>query len=86
LLLKTVLMETEWVLRGLGFERLRIVESLAGLLGLPNAFCEEMSSVSEAIEWIRKGMDFADAIHLASARAALIFVTFDSQARQACER
>jgi predicted nucleic-acid-binding protein len=83
LLAKTVLLESEWVLRSLyGFERSRIADSFAALIALPDVSCEDLRNVKDAIEWTRKGMDFADAIHLASARAAGNFATFDGKLRQ----
>ena len=34
-------------------------------------------TVSKAIQWMREGLDFADALHLESARPAGRFATFD---------
>lgn len=78
MLAKTVLLESEWVLHSLyGFEPARIAESFAALIALPDVACEDIRCVTDAIEWMRQGMEFADAIHLASARAAGSFATFD---------
>jgi predicted nucleic-acid-binding protein len=78
LLVKTVLLETEWVLRSLyAFEPSRIADAFATLIALPNLVSEDVSAVADAIEWMRKGMDFVDALHLASARQAGRFATFD---------
>jgi predicted nucleic-acid-binding protein len=78
LLVKTVLLETQWVLRSLyGFESSRIADSFAGLVALSNVVCEDLRCVTDAIEWMRNGMDFADALHLASSRPAGRFATFD---------
>lgn len=78
LLVKTVLLETEWVLRSVyGFESSRIADSLHALAALPNVVCEDLHSVADAIKWTRAGMDFADALHLASSRPARRFATFD---------
>jgi predicted nucleic-acid-binding protein len=78
LLVKTVLLETQWVLRSLyRFDPVRIIDALASLIALPNVVCEDMESVANAIEWVRHGMDFADALHLAAARPAARFATFD---------
>lgn len=78
LLVKTVLLETEWVLRSLyAFERTRIADAFAALIALPNLVSEDTSAMADAIAWMRQGMDFADALHLASARPAGRFATFD---------
>ena len=78
-LAKTVLLETEWVLRRLyGFSRRSVVEALADLIALPSVRCEDDSAVVEALRCTGEGMDFADALHLASAGAAERFVTFEA--------
>jgi predicted nucleic acid-binding protein len=78
LLAKTVLLETEWVLRSLyRFDAFRILDAFTSLAALPNVVCEDIESVVNAIGWARAGMDFADALHLASARSAGRFATFD---------
>ena len=78
LLLKTVLLETEWVLRyRYGFDRQAIVVSLRALAGLPNVHLEDAPVVAQALDWVAAGMDFADALHLASSSAASGFATFD---------
>ncbi len=78
LLVKSVLFETEWVLRSLyRFDPIRIIDAFTSLIALPNVECEDIGSVANAIEWVRTGMDFADALHLASATVAGRFATFD---------
>ena len=75
---KTVILETEWVLRhAYGIERDAIVDGLQKLLGLPNATAEDQQAVFQAISWYGSGMDLADAMHLASSVKADRFVTFD---------
>lgn len=78
LLSKTVLVETEWVLR-FSYEigRGEIHDALLAILGMPRVHCEEPRQVAQALAWFRQGMDFADALHLASAVGAERFVTFD---------
>jgi adenine deaminase len=39
--------------------------------------CEDEPLVGQALEWNRAALDFADALHLASSRAAERFGTFD---------
>jgi predicted nucleic acid-binding protein len=80
LLAKTVILESEWVLRRLHhFDSDRIAEAFVALIGLPDLVCEDAGAVADAIRWMRKGMDFADALHLASARPAGRFATFDDK-------
>jgi len=75
---KTVILETEWVLRyAYEIETSRIIEGLKKLLGLPNVSVEDPDTVTQAISWFEDGLDFADALHLASSKRADKFVTFD---------
>lgn len=75
---KTVLLETEWVLRNsYAFDRDRITADFRGLLGLTTAQAEDDGTVAEALEWYAAGLDFADALHLASSGGAREFATFD---------
>lgn len=75
---KSVLLETEWVLRysyALGPDA--VVRSMRAVLGLPNVAVENEGQVAQALLWHEAGMDFADALHLASCAAASRFLTFD---------
>jgi predicted nucleic-acid-binding protein len=75
---KTVLLELEWVLRySYELSREVIDEVLLKLLGLDGLAVEDRDAVSTARAWYRNGMDFADALHLASSREARSFATFD---------
>jgi predicted nucleic acid-binding protein len=75
---KTVLLETEWVLRRLyRVGRTETLDALAGLAALPNVRCEDDGAIFDALTWARQGMDFADALHLASAGGADRLATFD---------
>ena len=82
---KTVMLETEWVLRSLyGRGHQEIARALSGLVCLPQVHCEDATTIIEALEWMRLGLDFADAVHLASSRMATRFATFDrAQVRRA---
>jgi len=82
---KTVLFETEWVLRSLyGFKPEILVRALRALVGLETVFLEDEVSVAKALDWFKEGLDFADALHLASAGNARRFASFDRRlARQA---
>ena len=80
LLAKTVLLESEWVLRRLyRFGSGRIADAFVNLIALPDVVCEDALAVADALQWMRGGMDFADALHLASARPAGRFATFDDK-------
>ena len=75
---KTVLLETEWVLRhGYGLSREIIAQSFQKLLGIPNVKTEDQQTVNQALRWYQEGLDFADALHLASSAKADRFATFD---------
>ena len=76
---KTVVLESEWVLRRLyGFGRGEVAAALTALVSLPNVRCEDEAAVVTALEWATGGLDFADALHLASAGSANAFATFDA--------
>jgi predicted nucleic-acid-binding protein len=75
---KTVLLETEWVLRyAYKIKKTLIIEGFKKLLGLPNLKVEDPDSVNQAILWYENDFDFADALHLASSRQCERFATFD---------
>ena len=74
---KTVLLETEWVLRSLyRHSPERIIQALRGLAGLPNVYFEHEDACTMALQWSAKGLDFADALQLASSREATKLATF----------
>lgn len=75
---KTVLLETEWVLRySYDLSPSAILESLRRLLGFPALQMEDRGAVLQALSLFEKGMDFADALHLVSSTRAQSFATFD---------
>lgn len=78
LISKTVLLETEWVLRhAYRLDRDIVQRALRTVAGLVNATVEDAAAVTKALGWHAQGMEFADALHLASSVAASEFVTFD---------
>jgi predicted nucleic-acid-binding protein len=81
---KSVLLETEWVLRSLyDFSPESVAGALRSLAGLGTVFLEDDLAVAKALDWFHQGFDFADALHLASAGRATQFATFDRKlARQ----
>lgn len=75
---KTVLLETEWVLRySYELPPAAILAALRRLLGLQGLQVEHRGAVLQALALSEGGMDFADALHLASSAGAQRFVTFD---------
>jgi len=75
---KTVLLETEWVLRSVfGFTPTEIAQALTDLAGLPSVTLEDAAIIATALDWMAGGMDFADALHVANAQGTDAFVTFD---------
>ncbi len=74
----TVLLETEWVLRDVyGFTKARIVEALGRFLDLDAVAAENGGAARNALAWAAKGMDFADALHLACSSPCRAFASFD---------
>jgi predicted nucleic-acid-binding protein len=74
----TVLLETEWVLRGVyGFAPDTIAAAFRAFAGLPNVAVDEPALIVKALDWTTKGMDFADALHLAKAEGCGAWATFD---------
>lgn len=74
----TVLLEAEWVLRAAyGFGANDIASALRSLAGLAQVTIDEAEAVATALDWMTKGMDFADALHLARSEHCSVFLTFD---------
>jgi predicted nucleic-acid-binding protein len=74
----TVLLESEWVLRSAyGFPPVRIAGAFRALAGLSEIEIEDPALLSRALDWVDRGMDFADALHLVRANDCSAFVTFD---------
>lgn len=77
---RTVLLEVEWVLRGVyDLPSERIIPALRALAGLPGVLVEDAALVAKAMDWAEAGMDFADALHLAAATGCESFLTFDKR-------
>lgn len=74
----TVVLQTEWVLRaGYEFSPTEIGTGLRSLGGLPGVTFEDPVEVSQALDWLGAGLDFADALHLTKSVGCTAFVTFD---------
>ena len=77
---KTVLLETVWVLRhSYGLERPAILHTLRVVAGNERIRLEDEPASLAAIESYARGMDFTDALHLASSQATDGFATFDQK-------
>ena len=77
---KSVLLEAIWVLRySYELEAEAILRSLRAVLGLENVSVEDPTAITVALRLLERGLDFADALHIASSAQAERFVTFDTK-------
>jgi predicted nucleic-acid-binding protein len=84
---KTVILELEWMLRSAyRIARPQIASALHMMLAMENAACEDLPSVEQAPIWYERGMDFADAIHIASGGRERRLATFDRALRRSARR
>jgi len=84
---KTVLLETEWVLRRLyRLKRKQVTSALRALIALDDLYSEDSNAARVALDWADQGLDFADALHLASSHPARRFATFDMKLKARAER
>jgi predicted nucleic-acid-binding protein len=82
----TVLLELEWVMRG--FYRLPskdIARVLRALAGIEHVTLEDRDAVLVALDAFDRGLDFADALHLARSSRATGFATFDRRMAKRAE-
>jgi predicted nucleic-acid-binding protein len=83
---KTVLLETEWVLRSVyKLEPTVIAGYLQTFLEFPVLEFEDYDVVQLSVDAMKDGMDFADALHLFSAKECDQFFSFDKNFRQAAQ-
>jgi len=74
----TVLLEFEWVMRGFYlFTPVEVRRVLMALCGLSSAAVEDRNAVLHALELHSRGVDFADALHLARSQSCEALMTFD---------
>ena len=74
----TVLLECDWVLRGVyGYSRREVADALRAFAGLPEVFVEAPELLAEALDLAESGMDLADALHLGAAEECGVMLTFD---------
>lgn len=84
---KTVLLETTWVLQKVyGFPDKAIRHALLLLIGLPNVRIEDEEAVLNAVSLLEAGLDFADALHLASKPNSAHFISFDKASVRRAQR
>lgn len=84
---KTVILELVWVLSyTYQLDRPSITRALSRLMGLAGLRVEDAPAVAHAVRWYEHGMDFADALHLASSGKAAELVTFDRKLASRAER
>ena len=77
---KTVVLELEWVLRSVAEQpAAKVIDCLAHLIALPGITVEDHDEVETALRNCRRGVDFADALHLAASRACSELLTFDDR-------
>jgi predicted nucleic-acid-binding protein len=62
---------------GYRFARDALAAAFRDLLSLSSVTVEDPSAIARALVWYDSGLDFADALHLASSGPASKFATFD---------
>ena len=76
----TVVLELEWVMRGFYELPTRdISRVLRALASIEHVTLEDRDAVLVAVDAFDKGLDFADALHLARSSRASGFATFDQR-------
>ena len=77
---KTVALELEWVLRGYyGFAVDQVLQVFDQLLRHTCLQLEDRPVLEQAVEGLRFGLDFADALHHASCRSCVAIASFDDR-------
>ena len=77
---KSVLLEVEWVLRySYDLDTEAILRALRAMLGLPNVSVEDPIVAASALKLCEQGLEFADALHVASGAHTERFVSFDGR-------
>ncbi len=74
----TVLLGTAWLLSSrFGLDRHDLVATLRGIIELPNVAVSDKRMIDWALDRFSAGADFADMIHIVSARHTDGFVSFE---------
>ena len=83
----TVLLELEWVMRGFYELPTRdISRVLRALASIEHISLEDRDAVLVAIDGFDKGLDFADALHIARSSRVSTFATFDQRLAKRAKR
>ncbi len=76
----SVILELEWVMRGFyEVEPASFCDAMTHLLGMGHVTVERWEAVSDAVNLHRRGLDFADALHLTTSAACSQFLSFDER-------
>jgi predicted nucleic-acid-binding protein len=76
----TVLLETEWVLRSVyGFSAKQCANALRSFAGLPTVSVDNAQVAARTLDWMDRGVAFADGLHLAKAESCEAFISFDRE-------
>ena len=79
----SVVLEFEWVMRGFyELPRKDIQHVFESLCGLENVQIEDRGIVLTALNTYQKGLDFADALHLARTEFCNTFLSFDQRLKK----
>lgn len=73
----TVFLELVWVLEANDCPVANVSRGLELLLGLPNFKSDQADALHQALQAYARGMDFADALHLALSHGEEAVMTFD---------
>ena len=74
------MLELEWVLRQVAeHPATNVIDCLVHLLGLPGITAKDRETIETALSHCQKGLDFADALHLAASESCSELLTFDNQ-------
>ncbi|WP_035984662.1 type II toxin-antitoxin system VapC family toxin [Leptolyngbya sp. KIOST-1] len=76
----TVILETEGVLRfAYDFNAHEICTALRKVFGLPNVYLTNENLIAQVLQWYENGLDFADALYLATSQHCSTLYTFDKE-------
>lgn len=77
---KSVVLEWELVLRAAAEQPIaKVLDYLAHLISLPGIVAEDREQIELAMRYAGRGIDFADALHLAASHECTEMLTFDDR-------
>jgi len=79
---KTVILELFWVLSQSPAYKMPVEivhAAIRHLISMRNVMIEDYDAVDRALEWSGQGLEFPDALHLATSQNCSEFLTFDSK-------